>query len=138
MCVEKVLRKRLQMKWSEEAPIAPSKGFNNEYYWFYDTKEMKMWVVEVWPGRWLKHFHGYWWTTAIQKPPEKLPLEEIIDGERDEDSERRSARQVGTNNSRKVRRVTNKNSTSDIDAVDSSVQSTEIIKKHRDRPRKEQ
>lgn len=126
------------MQWSETPPTPPDKGFVSEYYWFYDNIERKMRAVEVWPGRWLRHFHGYWWTTVIQKPPEKLPLEAIINDGRDEDSEGRSTRQAGTTNPGEIRRVTKKNSTSDIATVDSSIQGTEIVKKRRGRPRKEQ
>jgi hypothetical protein len=131
-------KNKKKMQWNKDPPVPPDKGFASEYYWFYDSKEKKMRAVEVWPGRWLKHFHGYWWITSIPKPPDKPPVEVLLDGERPEGIEGRSTRQTRTNSPRKIREVSGNVPATIVSNLDEDIPRVEIIKKRRGRPKKEQ
>jgi hypothetical protein len=131
-------KKRKIMKWSKDPPIAPEKGFVSEYYWFYDSISRVMTAVEVWPKRWLKHYHGYWWITPIARPPEKPPQEAQLNGEGPEGSKGRSVRQTRVRHSSETREVSNDVPIKDIDGLDSDIPEINAVKKRRGRPPKGQ
>lgn len=124
------------MQWSKTPPVAPEKGFNSEFYWFYDSMDKTTTVVEVWPKRWLKHYHGYWWTTPISRPPEKPPREARSNGERPEDLKGRSTRQTRASDSGETGEVSCRISSEDIDGLDNDLPKVDAGKKRRGRPPK--
>jgi len=58
--------------WVQQPPESPI-GLTSEFYWFFDPVQKKKWVVELWPRRYVKHYHGLWWSKPIEYPP---PIED--------------------------------------------------------------
>ena len=60
-----------KIKWTRTPPKSPDKP-PSQWYWFIPDphfyKEDQPWVVELWPGRWVKHFQGRWWPVPVEPP----------------------------------------------------------------------
>ena len=54
--------------WSVDPPSIKSDKIK-KFFWFYDPNIDEMWPVEVWKGRYLDHYTGFWWIIPIDKPP---------------------------------------------------------------------
>jgi len=57
-------------KWLSEPPEPPMRP-PSDWYWFWEDGKNEPDVIEVWPGRYLKHYKGSWWSIAISRPTTK-------------------------------------------------------------------
>lgn len=62
-----------QGQWTREKPISPDKNECSRWYWYWEFDQPQDWIIEVWPGRDLKMFDGWWWSTPI--PHHQIPEE---------------------------------------------------------------
>lgn len=53
--------------WSRKPPEAPDQK-PSLFYWYLDDNENDLWVVEVWPNRYLDHFKGWWYEFPAERP----------------------------------------------------------------------
>jgi hypothetical protein len=65
-------------KWTNIQPVPPSQK-PSKFYWFLDPKHKEVWPVELWPGRYIKHYEGLWWPEPIEQPNINN-IEELIEG----------------------------------------------------------
>lgn len=54
--------------WTRKAPEPPEKK-PSQFYWYYDLSSKERWAVELWPGRYVGHYEGWWWCVPIDTPP---------------------------------------------------------------------
>jgi len=59
--------------WSRNVPESPAKGFDSTWHWLWTDGEKQPIVMEIWAGRDVKRFKGFWWTIPLPKPESKLP-----------------------------------------------------------------
>ncbi len=52
--------------WTKTKPDIPKT--TSKFYWYYDESIEELFPVEIWPGRYIKHYEGWWWNTPIDKP----------------------------------------------------------------------
>ena len=53
--------------WTKTRPTPPLTK-PNKFYAYYDEVNKELFPVEMWPGRYIKHYEGWWWDIALDMP----------------------------------------------------------------------
>lgn len=61
--------------WTKIQPSVPEHP-PSDWYWYWEPGAKEPFVVELWPGRYIKHYNGWWGPMVSDKPEDPPDMEE--------------------------------------------------------------